>query len=227
MFFFRWEDASKELAGAFPFVQVGFSIGGDLVSYANTLDITKPAINNKQYVYLPVIQQGSSSQVGKRENSVFAFSADQTTTSGVYVFANDGRYFVPYGPEKWWWLKSNEGYCGNLALWCWPGYMRYTYESDNRPASNGARWDNPDYWQTGTVRIFIPRVNATTEWANYYVNVLGGYNNYRVNQLAYYNEWLLLGNGYRISSIDLSDIPYGWQSAQGRKIGFDEVQIIY
>jgi hypothetical protein len=38
-FFFRWEDTSREIEDMHPFIQVGFSRGGDLLSYTNTLGL--------------------------------------------------------------------------------------------------------------------------------------------------------------------------------------------
>jgi len=38
-YFFRWTDSSKEVDGTKPFVQVGLTVGGDLLSYTNTLSI--------------------------------------------------------------------------------------------------------------------------------------------------------------------------------------------
>jgi len=41
-FFFRWEDKSQKLEGGMaPFIQVGFSQGGDIVHYVNTLPFAK------------------------------------------------------------------------------------------------------------------------------------------------------------------------------------------
>src|ERR1044072_1057561 len=39
VYFFRWEDESREVAGAHPFVQVGITAGGEVVSYTNTLGL--------------------------------------------------------------------------------------------------------------------------------------------------------------------------------------------
>lgn len=39
-FFFRWEDRTRERQdGSYPFIQVGFTRGGDLLSYTNSLDM--------------------------------------------------------------------------------------------------------------------------------------------------------------------------------------------
>ncbi len=38
-YFFRWEDASREIEEMHPFIQVGFSRGGSLLSYANSLGL--------------------------------------------------------------------------------------------------------------------------------------------------------------------------------------------
>lgn len=38
-FFFRWEDTSREIEDMHPFVQVGFSRGGDLLSYTDTIGL--------------------------------------------------------------------------------------------------------------------------------------------------------------------------------------------
>ncbi len=41
MFFFRWEDRSRSLSGGMtPFIQIGFSQGGDLLNYINTLPLS-------------------------------------------------------------------------------------------------------------------------------------------------------------------------------------------
>ncbi len=37
--FFRWEDTTREIEGMHPFIQVGFSRGGDLLSYTNSLEL--------------------------------------------------------------------------------------------------------------------------------------------------------------------------------------------
>lgn len=38
-YFFRWEDASREIEDMHPFIQVGFSRGGSLLSYTNSLGL--------------------------------------------------------------------------------------------------------------------------------------------------------------------------------------------
>jgi flagellar basal body-associated protein FliL len=38
-YFFRWEDTSREIEDMHPFIQVGFSRGGDLLSYTNSLGL--------------------------------------------------------------------------------------------------------------------------------------------------------------------------------------------
>ena len=38
-FFFRWEDTSREIEDMHPFIQVGLSRGGDLLSYTDTLGL--------------------------------------------------------------------------------------------------------------------------------------------------------------------------------------------
>ena len=38
-YFFRWEDASREIEGMHPFIQVGFSRGGSLLSYTNSISL--------------------------------------------------------------------------------------------------------------------------------------------------------------------------------------------
>jgi hypothetical protein len=38
-YFFRWEDTSREVEDMHPFIQVGFSRGGSLLSYANSLGL--------------------------------------------------------------------------------------------------------------------------------------------------------------------------------------------
>ena len=38
-FFFRWEDTTREIEDMHPFIQVGFSRGGDLLSYTNSLGL--------------------------------------------------------------------------------------------------------------------------------------------------------------------------------------------
>ncbi|MFA6973182.1 MAG: hypothetical protein WC238_00385 [Parcubacteria group bacterium] len=38
-YFFRWEDTSKTVEDMHPFIQVGFTRGGDLLSYTNTLSL--------------------------------------------------------------------------------------------------------------------------------------------------------------------------------------------
>jgi len=38
-FFFRFTDESRKIDGTKPFVQVGFTVGGDLLSYTNTLGL--------------------------------------------------------------------------------------------------------------------------------------------------------------------------------------------
>lgn len=38
-YFFRWDDTSREVDDLHPFVQVGYTIGGDILSYTNTLGL--------------------------------------------------------------------------------------------------------------------------------------------------------------------------------------------
>ncbi len=41
VYFFRWEDKSRTAEGLYPFVQVGISRGGQVVSFTNTLDLPR------------------------------------------------------------------------------------------------------------------------------------------------------------------------------------------
>jgi|GEM_PF-4773061 len=40
-YFFRWEDRTRRVDGAYPFIEVGFTNGGSILSYVNALDIDK------------------------------------------------------------------------------------------------------------------------------------------------------------------------------------------
>ncbi|MBA2749363.1 MAG: hypothetical protein H0U45_11640 [Tatlockia sp.] len=206
VYFFRWETDTKKFDGLPAFVQIGLSCGGDLVSYTNTLDLKE---NQSQDRSVP--SEAQSLSVG-----------------GVYIFANNGTNYDQYGPARYWWTTNNEGYCSTrFATWCNPKYMRYTYESWN--LSNYATWDHPGFeGNLGTHKIFIPRVNATARWASYFIIYGGaGSASFALDQLSYSNVWVQTRTLRSINFTQLSDTPFAFQSPSGKKVAFDEIQVVY
>ena len=220
-YFFRWTDPARNVDGMNPFVQVGISRGGEVVSYTNTLSLPE----SPDPAFAQRVQRTREFDFMRAS---FSPSAPSLTApqGGVYIFANNGSYYTQYGPSNWWWTTNEEGYCSTrIASWCNPKYMRYTYESQN--VSNYARWTSP-YSGWGTHKVFIPRVNATTRWASYDINYNGGSDqNFTLDQLIYSDVWVPTYTLYNIGSTWLYDTMWGFQSPTGKKVGFDEIQIVY
>lgn len=222
VYFFRWEDESREVAGAHPFVQVGITAGGEVVSYTNTLGLPdSPApfsIARKQagtVRFLPATYGASLPRAA-------------ATIAGVYNFANNGNYYTQYGPSAYWWTTLNEGYCGHIGS-CVPAYMKYTYESQN--LSNYALWSHFGYDSGyGTHYVFIPRINATTRQSFYQVVYNGGSTySFSIDQLSYSDVFVQTSSTrfYAMGGTWLYDTPWGWGTPAGKKVGFDEIRIIY
>jgi hypothetical protein len=222
VYFFRWEDESREVAGAHPFVQVGMTAGGEVVSYTNTLGLPdSPAsfsIARRQAGAVRFLPATYGTSIPKAA----------ATIAGVYNFANNGNYYTEYGPSAYWWTTSNEGYCGHIGS-CSPAYMKYTYESQN--LSNYATWSHFGYESGfGTHYVFIPRINATTRQSFYQVMYSGGSSySFSIDQLAYSDVFVRTGSTqfYAIGGTYLYDTPWGWGTPAGKKVGFDEIRIIY
>jgi hypothetical protein len=224
VYFFRWEDRSRMAEGLYPFVQVGISRGGQVVSFTNTLDL--PAQDVEQKPAELTVRYAHAS------HAVSNTSAPPFSATGVWIFANNGNNYSEYGPSNYWWTTYNEGYCGHLqtASWCVPRYMRYTYESKSIwTPSNYARWSHPGWdggW--GSHKVFIPRVNATTMHASYMIVYSGGSTySFGINQLAYSDAWVPSTRLYAIGATWLYDTPWGGTTPTGKKVGFDEIQIVY
>ena len=145
--------------------------------------------------------------------------------SGTYNYASSGSYYYEYGPSQYWHTTTNAGYCGHISTVCSPNSMRWTY-SNGSTVSNEAIWDNIDSAQNGVHKVFIPGSDATTARAPYMI----GYNtaseySWTINQNAYYDTWIQTGTFYSINSTWLSDATY--ETAGSKKVGFDEVRIVY
>ncbi len=228
VYFFRWEDKSRRAEGLFPFVQIGLSRGGDVVSFTNTLDLPIPEASDSAE------QPSNHKQISYshgRNLAPFGLISLLSAT-GVWIFANNGNGYSQYGPSSYWWTTYNEGYCGHLQLasWCVPRYMRYTYESKSIwTPSNYARWSHPGWdggW--GIHKVFIPRVNATTTHASYSIVYSGASTyNFGLSQLAYSDAWVQTSKLYAIGATWLYDTPWGGTTPTGKKVGFDEIEIIY
>lgn len=222
VYFFRWEDQSREVAGAHPFVQVGMTVGGEVVSYTNTLGLPdSPApfsVARKQAEAVRFLPATYGPPLPKAA----------ATIAGVYNFANNGNYYTEYGPSAYWWTTWNEGYCGHIGS-CIPAYMKYTYESQN--LSNYAVWSHFGYESGyGTHYVFIPRINATTRQSFYQVMYSGGSSySFSIDQLAYSDVFVRTGSTqfYAMGGTYLYDTPWGWGTPAGKKVGFDEIRVIY
>lgn len=143
--------------------------------------------------------------------------------AGIYIYANGGNYYRHYGPSQYWKTTTNEGYCGHLSS-CSPNYMEYTYPSCPS-AKNYAVWDNIDSAQYGIHKIFVPRVNATSNVAPYSVTYNGASQyNIRLNQYQYSDQWIQTGKFWDIRNTWLTDATC---ESSSKKIGFDEIQIGY
>lgn len=225
VYFFRWEDMSKEVEGIHPFVQVGITRAGELVSYTNTLglpDSPAPATVSLEN------RKGEARFLKAAHGTKLSVLSLMQSATGVWIFANNGGYYSEYGPSAYWWTTNNEGYCSTrIASWCNPKYMKYTYESSS--VSNYATWWHPGYdggW--GTHKVFIPRVNATTRQSSYFISYSGGSSySFSIDQLSYSDVWITTNTLYAIGSTTLYDTPWGWGTPAGKKVGFDEIQIVY
>jgi hypothetical protein len=145
--------------------------------------------------------------------------------SGTYNYASSGSYYTEYGPSGYWHTATGAGYCGHISSSCSPNSMRWTY-TNGCFLSNQAQWDNIDSAQNGVHKVFIPGVNATTTNAPYTVTYNGGSSyNWTINQNNYYDAWVQTGTLYDIRNTWLSDATC--EGAGSKKVGFDEVRIVY
>ena len=95
-FFFRWEASGQKLSsGMTPFIQVGFSRGGEFLNYVNTLPFVQK---------LPSAKSSIQSSYGFSE-----------------IYANGGSYWDQTGNMK---EVKNAGYC-YFAGWCSPKNFLY------------------------------------------------------------------------------------------------------
>lgn len=156
---------------------------------------------------------------------LFGASGIAYALSGTYNYASSGSYYYEYGPTQYWHTTTNAGYCGHISSSCSPNSMRWTYNNGCFP-SNYAKWDNIDSAQNGIHKVFIPGVNATTNGAPYTLtyNVANTYT-FSINQNAYYDVWIQTGTFYDIRNTWLDDNTC--ESDLTKKVGFDEVRIIY
>lgn len=204
-YFFRWEALGSVLeVGMRPFIQVGLAPDGSVLSYANTVNLV-----------------GVSSAPEKGEADLVV-----GPLSGVYIYANGGRYYTRYGPSYGWFQRNNEGYCGHLSV-CAPAYMEWTYGTECIGQVNYAVWTNlVSDTQNGTHKVFVPRVNATTARATYLINYnIASSRTAIVDQSAYSDVWLQTARLYGIRKTWLSDSTC--EGTPPRKVGFDEIQIAY
>lgn len=203
--FFRWEDRSRNLEGMAPFIQVGFSSGGDLLSYTNTLSLTANG-------------RSSTQSLSRRGN------AAPLALSGVYIYANGGGYYSWYGPTAYRYFAENQGYC-YFAGWCSPKNMEWT-TSTISTAVNWARWDNINTsGQNGTLKVYTPCVHAGTTRARYQiVYQSGSYTTRDVNQAPLCNTWTQIAYLRDIELVELTDATGETTTTE---VGFDEIQIIY
>lgn len=203
-YFFRWEDSLKNgLVGIRPFIQVGFSRGGDLLSYTNTLGLVGPAN----------VMGDATSTLETTPSSI---------TSTTYIYSNNGNYYTEHGPSQYWYQVNNEGYCGHIVNWCSPNWMKYTWAGST--LSNWAQWNNIDVAQNGSLSVFVPRVYATTRRAPYYVRANSQtYGPYLVDQFVYYDTFVPVVQLYNIQYVELHDDT----GETNKQIGFDEIEIIY
>lgn len=221
VFFFRWSNPTSEVdEGVRPFVQVGITAGGDIVSYTNTLDL--PARVDGQASVAPRSMAAVSPQASLSNN---------LGLSGTYIFANGGGYYSEAYFSAWnttW----NVGYCGHIKACTGnpPTSMRWSYETDYLSKfHSSATWSHPYTSQYAQHFVFIPSVNATSRTAYYALNLIDGTTKgFIINQMLYYDVFVSTGVYRGIISTQVGDaMPGGIRATAGRKVGVDEIRIVY
>lgn len=200
-FFFRWEDASKNLpSGMKPFIQVSLSDQGELLNFVDTLAAaTQEQIVLQQYGILP-------------SSALASFQEVYANGSGYWSWINNGAYASQ---------TNYAGYC-YLAGWCSPTnfYWSYTDATASVPYIRG-QWDVTPASQYIYLEAFIPSTNATA-YARYYASYNNGanYQEATIDQAIYYNVWAsVLGPhfNYGVVRLDNND------DISGYKVAWDEV----
>lgn len=226
VFFFRWEDLSRTLEpDMHPFVQVGITGSGEIVSYTNTLEIS-PSTEE-------IIADETSNTEPLSDRSVAALPRAATAgPAGVYIFANNGSSWSESGS---WYTTFNEGYCGHIRV-CpgnAPTSMRWAYETDMWQWDvRTVSWSHPYSQVWADMYVFIPRVNATTRWADYSrgsyrSDQYPGSSNFSLDQLVYSDVFVSIGRYLAPSSTGMTNVIWGVQNRTGRKVGADEMRVIY
>jgi hypothetical protein len=221
VFFFRWSNPTSGLEeGVRPFVQVGITVGGDIVSYTNTLDL--PSIADAPNHVDSRTLASSSRQASLLGN---------LGLSGTYIFANGGNYYSEAYFSAWnttW----NAGYCGHIKPCAGnpPTSMRWSYETDYLSQfHSAATWTHPYTSQYAQHFVFVPSVNATSRSAYYVLSLIDGTSRvFTINQMLYYDAFVSTGVYRGVISTQVGDgMPGSIRATPGRKVGVDEIRIIY
>lgn len=201
IFFFRWEDKSKNLtSGITPFIQISLSKGGDVVNYVNTIPLSSYS--------LPMPS-----------------SHKLATTLELFneIYANGGNYWtgVLGFPVS---TQSNAGYC-YLYDTCSPQNFYYANTCFGCSSKIG-RWSPRSSLAYVVEAAFIPGTHATTLIACYDSYYNGGSTAHEkcINQSIYSDVWVYTTQNalYDIRRVDLSNQSDG---SATREIAWDEIWV--
>lgn len=209
--FFRWEDESSQLLdGRYPFVQVGLSTDGNLLTYVNTLQISAND-GLSSITSLPLFFNLTGALMPK------------DTVVWIETYANGGSYWSATGS----YYIAAGGYCYYNPTLC-PGTFtdkgKYYYKSTVTGTTGVVKgyW-TPNFNMVVEAQAFIPCNNATHRSAKYELFTGQAWLNYYVDQLIYCDQFAL------INDIPLNTIQQillrNKASVTTYQVAWDEIQV--
>lgn len=204
-FFFRWEDPSKKLPdNTIPFIQVGFSVGGDFLNYINTLPVAETSLTF------------FGEQIGVLPAKVLAAFNE--------AYANGGSYWewVNGGGAGTYNTQENAGYCYTQGSWCWPKNYYYQWTNYYPIPYLRAKWKPTVTSQYVNSYAWIPNSHATVNTQYLIVfNDGSSVNSNSVNQFDYYDAWAPLA-GYNYIYHNIKEIHLNNAGASNKEVAWDE-----
>jgi hypothetical protein len=201
-YFFRWEDNSSKLDdGSIPFIQVGYSRGGDFLGFINNLPLKILGGNNATKIGLLAIPFNE-------------------------YYANGGSYWAWERQTISYSTQSNAGYC-YYAGWCSPKNFYYGYTNWSLTyytATLRGRWRaNANVYVDAYA--YIPSTHAVAI-GFYYVWNNGGATMTEciINQLAWSNQFIRLCP-YSYYSLTKIVLPNTSEGSTPMQLAWDETWV--
>ncbi len=210
-YFFRWEDADKQLdSGIYPFIQVGLSQNGDFLNFVNTLPFGK----NFASLQAPKVQ-------------MMPVQAPYLIGPFNQIYANGGSYWTP---TTWTWSSGTGGYFGTAPIpaGCSGTFCtKYYYTTARSSAYVYGKW-TPNSNTSTQASAYIPAYNATATVQYVIQPRSGGTTIYTIVDQNAWTGWKRItpstvANG--ISYVQLWDVGFNGTGTSSYKVGWDELWV--